>query len=164
MGAVTPGETLGTLYTSGVGTNKTKQHGAWNSSCVGLIARNTFNTFQPSLQPESTCLRAVSDTVLGWGSRPLVFFARYLAGAAWRGRQCSFASRRQIWCLLSAANRLFDITRWASVRVRGQSSPHRAMQRLSPGRARDHPVMEKFLIKLSLSLSLSGPDRQPLRT
>ena len=29
------------------------------------------------------------------------------------------------------------------------------MQRLSPGRARDHPVMEKFLIKLSLSLSLS---------
>ena len=30
------------------------------------------------------------------------------------------------------------------------------MQRLSPGRARDHPVMEKFLIKLSLSLSLRG--------
>ena len=30
------------------------------------------------------------------------------------------------------------------------------MQRLSPGRARDHPVMEKFLNKaLSLSLSLS---------
>ena len=29
------------------------------------------------------------------------------------------------------------------------------MQRLSPGRARDHPVMEKFLINLSLSLSLS---------
>ena len=27
MGAVTPGETLGTLYTSNVGTNKTKQHG-----------------------------------------------------------------------------------------------------------------------------------------
>ena len=27
LGAVTPGETLGTLYTSGVGTNKTKQHG-----------------------------------------------------------------------------------------------------------------------------------------
>ena len=26
LGAVTPGETLGTLYTSGVGTNKTKQH------------------------------------------------------------------------------------------------------------------------------------------
>ena len=37
----------------------------------------------------------------------------------------------------------------------GQSSPYRAMQRLSPGRARDHPVMEKFLINLSLSLSLS---------
>ena len=27
LGAVTPGETLGTLYTSGVGFNKTKQHG-----------------------------------------------------------------------------------------------------------------------------------------
>jgi hypothetical protein len=26
LGEVTPGETLGTLYTSGVGTNKTKQH------------------------------------------------------------------------------------------------------------------------------------------
>ena len=33
------------------------------------------------------------------------------------------------------------------------------MQRLSPGRARDHPVMEKFLIKLSLSLSLSLSQR-----
>ena len=28
----------------------------------------------------STASSAVSDTVLGWGSRPLVFFARYLAG------------------------------------------------------------------------------------
>ena len=26
LGAVTPGETLGTLYTFGVGSNKTKQH------------------------------------------------------------------------------------------------------------------------------------------
>ena len=43
-------------------------------------------------------------------------------------------------------------------RVRGQSSPHRAMQRLSPGRARDHPVMEivpNKALSLSLSLSLS---------
>jgi len=52
------------------------------------------------------------------------------------------ASCRQVWCLLSAANRFFGITRWVSFRVRGQSSPHRAMQRLSPGRARDHPVMD----------------------
>ena len=27
MGAVTPGETLGTLYTFGVGSNKAEQHG-----------------------------------------------------------------------------------------------------------------------------------------
>ena len=68
--------------------------------------------------------------------------------------QCSLASRRQVWCLLSAAIRLLGITRGVSFRVRGQSSPHRAKQRLSAGRARDHPVMEKFLIKLSLALSL----------
>ena len=48
------------------------------------------------------------------------------------------------------------ITRGVSFRVRGQSSPHRAMQRLSPGRARDHPVMDIVPNKaLSLSLSLS---------
>ena len=33
MGAVTPGETLGTLYTSGVGTNKTKQHTRHGFAC-----------------------------------------------------------------------------------------------------------------------------------
>jgi hypothetical protein len=38
----------------------------------------------------------------------------------------------------------------------GQSSPHRAMQRLSPVRARDHPVVEIVPNKArSLSLSLS---------
>ena len=48
------------------------------------------------------------------------------------------------------------ITRGVSFRVRGQSSPHRAKQRLSAGRARDHPVMEIVPNKaLSLSLSLS---------
>ena len=51
------------------------------------------------------------------------------------------------------------ITRGVSFRVRGQSSPHRATQRLSAGRARDHPVMEivpNKALALSLSLSLSG--------
>jgi len=83
---------------------------------------------------------------------------------AWRGRQCSLASRRQVWCLLSAAIRLLGITRGVSIRVRGQSSPHRAKQRLSPGRARDHPVMEIVPNKcLSLSLSLHEPPRQQWR-
>ena len=71
------------------------------------------------------------------------------------GGQCSLASCRQVWCLLSAANRLFGITRWVSFRVRGQSSPHRAKQRLSPGRARDHPVME-IVPNKALSLPRSG--------
>ena len=82
--------------------------------------------------------------------------------AAWRGRQCSFASRRQVRCLLSAAIRLLGITRGVSFRVRGQSSPHRAKQRLSAGRARDHPVMEivpNKALSLSLSLSLTGYPR-----
>ena len=121
------------------------------------IARPTPNTSQ--LSCESSCRWTVSDTVLGWGSRPLVFFARYLAGRlkTCRGRQCSLASRRQVWCLLSAAIRLLGITRGVSFRVRGQSSPYRAKQRLSAGRARDHPVMEIVPNKaLSLSLSLSG--------
>ena len=39
--------------------------------------------------------------------------------------------------------------------VRGQSSPHRAKQRLSAGRARDHPVMEIVPTNKALSLSLS---------
>jgi len=43
-----------------------------------LIVRSTSNTSQ--LSCESSCRWTVSDTVLGWGSRPLVFFARYLAG------------------------------------------------------------------------------------
>jgi hypothetical protein len=121
------------------------------------IARPTPNTSQ--LSCESSCRWAVSDTVLGWGSRPLVFFARYLAGRLERPA-CSLASRRQVWCLLSAAIRLLHITRGVSFRVRGQSSPHRAKhcswQRLSAGRARDHPVMEIVPNKaLSLSLSLS---------
>jgi hypothetical protein len=60
-----------------------------------------------------------------------------------------------VWCLLSAAIRLLGIARGVSFRVRGQSSPHRAKQRLSAGRARDHPVMEIVPNKaLSLSLSL----------
>ena len=64
-------------------------------------------------------------------------------------------------CLLSAAIRLLGITRGVSFRVRGQSSPHRAKQRLSPGRARDHPVMEIVPNKaLSLSLSLSLGSRE----
>ena len=42
------------------------------------IARPTPNPSQ--LSCESSCRWDVSDTVLGWGSRPLVFFARYLAG------------------------------------------------------------------------------------
>ena len=42
------------------------------------IARPTPNTSQ--LSCESSCRWTVSNTVLGWGSRPLVFFARYLAG------------------------------------------------------------------------------------
>ena len=44
------------------------------------IARPTPNTSQ--LSCESSCRWAVCDTVtvFGWGSRPLVFFARYLAG------------------------------------------------------------------------------------
>ena len=53
-------------------------------------------------------------------------------------------------------------TRGVSFRVRGQSSPHRATQRLSAGRARDHPVMEivpnkALSLSLSLSLSLQSP-------
>ena len=37
MGAVTPGETLGTLYTSGVGSNKTKQHRDDDAMCHGTV-------------------------------------------------------------------------------------------------------------------------------
>ena len=37
MGAVTPGETLGTLYTSGVGTNKTKQHASLIDSMLSHV-------------------------------------------------------------------------------------------------------------------------------
>ena len=56
------------------------------------------------------------------------------------------------------------VPRLVSFRVRGQSSPHRAMQRLSPGRARDHPVMDivpnkALSLSLSLVLSLSSLDR-----
>jgi len=50
------------------------------------------------------------------------------------------------------------ITRGVSFRVRGQSSPHGATQRLSAGRARDHPVMEivpNKALSEALSLSLS---------
>ena len=46
------------------------------------------------------------------------------------------------------------ITRGVSFRVRGQSSPHRAKQRLSAGRARDHPVMEIVPNKARLSKDL----------
>jgi hypothetical protein len=78
-----------------------------------------------------------------------------LSLSLWRGRQCFLASRRQVWCLLPAAIRLLGITRGVSSRVRGQCSPQGAKQRLSAGRARDHPVMEIVPKALSLSLSLS---------
>ena len=68
-------------------------------------------------------------------------------------------NRNSLACLRNAgfhSAESYCITRWVSFRVRGQSSPHRAMQRLSPGRARDHPVMDIVPNNaLSLSLSLS---------
>ena len=105
-----------------------------------LIARPTSNTFQ--LSYESSCRWAVSDTVLGWGSRPLVFLPGTWR-AAWKGRQCSFASRRQVWCLLSAAIRLFGITRGVSY-----IGPSNACHRAAPETT---PLWRLFLIKLSLS-------------
>jgi hypothetical protein len=68
-------------------------------------------------------------------------FARYLAGRL--ERPAVLPCVAQTGMVLSAAIRLLGITRGVSfqVRVRGQSSPHRAKprQRLSPV---DHPVME----------------------
>src|SRR6056300_1289766 len=49
--------------------------------------------------------------------------------------------------------------KYENFRVRGQSSPHRAKQRLSAGRARDHPVME-IVPNKALSLSQGGPNRR----
>ena len=116
------------------------------------IARPTPNTSQ--LSCESSCRWTVSDTVLGWGSRPLVFFARYLAGRLERPAVLPCVAQTGVVSPVGG-DQAPGITRGVSFRVRGQSSPHRAKQRLSAGRARDHPVMEKFLINLSLSLSLS---------
>ena len=90
-----------------------------------------------------------SDTVLGWGSRPLVFCARYLAGRL--ERLAALPCVVQIGMASPVGGE--HITRWVSFIVRGQSSPHRAMQRLLPGRARDHPVLD-IVPNKALSLSL----------
>ena len=117
------------------------------------IARPTPNTSQ--LSCESSCRWTVSDTVLGWGSRPLVFFARYLAGRLERPAVLPCVAQTGVVSPVGG-DQAPGITRGVSFRVRGQSSPHRATQRLSAGRARDHPVMEIVPNKaLSLSLSLS---------
>ena len=117
------------------------------------IARPTPNTSQFSC--ESSCRWAVSNTVLGWGSRPLVFFARYLAGRLERPAVLPCVAQTGVVSPVGG-DQAPGITRGVSFRVRGQSSPHRATQRLSAGRARDHPVMEIVPNKaLSLSLSLS---------
>ena len=116
------------------------------------IARPTPNTSQ--LSCESSCRWTVSDTVLGWGSRPLVFFARYLAGRLERPAVLPCVAQTGVVSPVGG-DQAPGITRGVSFRVRGQSSPHRAKQRLSAGRARDHPVMEIVPNKaLSLSLSL----------
>ena len=116
------------------------------------IARPTPNTSQ--LSCESSCRWTVSDTVLGWGSRPLVFFARYLAGRLERPAVLPCVAQTGVVSPVGG-DQAHGITRGVSFRVRGQSSPHRATQRLSAGRARDHPVMEIVPNKaLSLSLSL----------
>ena len=118
------------------------------------IARPTPNTSQ--LSCESSCRWTVSNTVLGWGSRPLVFFARYLAGRLERPAVLPCVAQTGVVSPVGG-DQAPGITRGVSFRVRGQSSPHRAKQRLSAGRARDHPVMEIVPNKaLSLSLSLSG--------
>ena len=127
------------------------------------IARPTPNTSQPSC--ESSCRWTVSDTVLGWGSRPLVFFARYLAGRLERPAVLPCVAQTGVVSPVGG-DQAPGITRGVSFRVRGQSSPHRATQRLSAGRARDHPVMEivpnkALSLSLSLSLSLRLPARRP---
>ena len=115
------------------------------------IARPTPNTSQ--LSCESSCRWTVSDTVLGWGSRPLVFFARYLAGRLERPAVLPCVAQTGVVSPVGG-DQAPGITRGVSFRVRGQSSPHRATQRLSAGRARDHPVME-IVPNKALSLSLS---------
>src|SRR6056300_1323716 len=123
------------------------------------IARPTPNTSQ--LSCESSCRWTVSDTVLGWGSRPLVFFARYLAGRLERPAVLPCVAQTGVVSPVGG-DQAPGITRGVSFRVRGQSSPHRATQRLSAGRARDHPVMEivpNKALSLSLSLSPSLPPR-----
>ena len=93
-----------------------------------------------------------SDTVLGWGSRPLVFFARYLAGRLERPAVLPCVAQTGVVSPVGG-DQAPGITRGVSFRVRGQSSPHRATQRLSAGRARDHPVMD-IVPNKALSLSL----------
>ena len=122
------------------------------------IARPTPNTSQSLC--ESSCRWTVSNTVLGWGSRPLVFFARYLAGRLERPAVLPCVAQTGVVSPVGG-DQAPGITRGVSFRVRGQSSPHRATQRLSAGRARDHPVMEivpNKALSLSLSLSLSRAD------
>ena len=59
-----------------------------------------------------------------------------------RDRQCSLASRRQVWCLLTAAIRPCGIAYWASLKC-GASPAYIGYARgLSPGRALDTPVMD----------------------
>ena len=114
-----------------------------------------------NFQPISTLMRKLLPVgcirySLRMGFKTLSFFCPVLGGPPGEAGSAPLRSRRQVWCLLSAAIRLLGITRGVSFRVRGQSSPHRAKQRLSPGRARDHPDMEIVPNKaLSLSLSLS---------
>ena len=110
-----------------------------------------------ALSCESSGRWTASDTVLGWGSRPLVFFARYLAGRLERPAVLPCVAQTGVVSPVGG-DQAPGITRGVSFRVRGQSSPHRATQRLSAGRARDHPVMEivpNKALSLSLSLSLS---------
>jgi len=122
------------------------------------IARPTPNTSQ--LSCESSCRWTVSETVLGWGSRPLVFFARYLAGRLERPAVLPCVAQTGVVSPVGG-DQAPGITRGVSFRVRGQSSPHRAKQRLSAGRARDHPVME-IVPNKALSLSLSPQRTQAI--
>ena len=50
---MTPGETFGTLYTSGVGINKTKQH---TVSFFVLCKRHWINRVPGAHQGESLCI------------------------------------------------------------------------------------------------------------
>ena len=73
--------------------------------------------------------------------------------AARRGRQCSLASRRQVWCLLSAAIRP-PVSPVGSPLESGVSPAHIGPRNACPRAAPETtPLWRLFLIKLSLSLS-----------